>query len=245
MTFQNRSIKVFAHDYETTGVNAGECGVLQAGLGIVILHQDGSFEVEDKDVALLHPGCPIEPGASKIHGYYDIDVADKPDWMKYLGEQFETVNALGCEAVLGFNSGTFDNRIAARAGLDLGGLRSIDLIRVARRLKSDGKVENAKLVTLYQHLMGRELRKAHDAWADVYATLELVKPSMAAAGVSTLDELMEWMRGDDGTVDMKMPWGEHKGSKLKNLKGDYVHFLLNKCTAPISPELREGLEKCL
>ncbi|QYW06503.1 putative exonuclease [Pseudomonas phage UAntarctica] len=240
--FNNQSIKVFAHDYETTGVNAAECGVLQCGLGIVTLHQDGSFEVLDKDVQLLNPGVPIDPGASKIHGYYDIDVADKVCWMKYLGEQFETVNSLDCHAVLGFNSGTFDNRIAARAGLQP--MRSIDLIRVARRLKGDKVIENAKLVTLYQHLMGKPLEKAHDAWADVHATLELVKPSIAAAGVANLDELMEWMRGDDGTVDMKMPWGEHKGSKLKNLKSDYVHFLLNKCSAPISPELREGLEKC-
>lgn len=244
MSFNGKSILVFAHDYETTGLDVPTLGVLQAALCFATLHQDGSYDLHEQDCQLLDPGVEISAEASKIHGYTMLDVAGKPEWMKYLGEQFQVVNTAGCAAVVGYNSATFDNRIAVRAGFLP--LRSLDLMKTCRRLKKELSWTSAKLTESYQQLVGKPLEKAHDAMADVIATLDLIAPAIKAApGVGCLDDLILWTIGDDGTPDMKMPWGKEKGSKLKHLDVSYVDWLLKKCDVPLTPELREGLEKCL
>lgn len=244
MSFNGESVYALAHDYETTGVDAGTCGVLQAALVICTLQQDGSYEIHDSDCMLLNPGCEIHPEASKIHGYYAHDLIGEPEWHPYLSEQMATVNELGVKAVIGYNSGPFDNRIAMRAGFKAP--PSIDLMKAARKFKTEHKWPSAKLVNFYEHLMGRPMEKAHDALADVTATLDTIQAAMALAKVGCLDEFMIWMKGDDGTPEMKIGFGKHKGSKLKNLEGSYIRWLLSTdCEVPYSDELRQGLEACL
>lgn len=240
MSFNNQSIDIFAHDYETTGLNVAELGVLQAALCIGVLHQDGSYELSDIDTTLLNPGEPISAEATAIHGYTDFDVADKQPWEPYLREQMATVNSMNLDAVVSFNGNRFDNRIAQRVGFKP--LRSLDLAKAAQALKKAKGWEKYNLAYTYEKLMGKPLDKAHDAFADVQATLDLIKPAMALAGCATLDEFAIWMRGDAGSPDQKISFGKHKGSKLKNLPSDYVKWLLTQ--DDIDPDLREGLEKC-
>lgn len=240
MSFNGQSVRALAHDYETTGVDAGSCGVLQSALWIVDLHQDGSYDVHDKDLMLLNPGCDIHPEASKVHGYYAHDLVDEKPWEAYLAEQMQTVNELNLDAVIGYNSATFDNRIAARVGFRAP--KSIDLMKAARKLKTEHKWPSAKLVHFYEHLMQEPMNGAHDASVDVDATLKCFKPLFGWAKVDNLDELMVWMKGDDGTLEMKIGFGKHKGSKIKNLDQSYCKWLLSdKCDMLFSTELREAL----
>lgn len=244
MAFQGQSIKALAHDYETTGTDAWGCGVLQSALLIIDLHQDGSYKIHDQDVQLMNPGKEIHPEASKVHGYYAVDLIDFAPWEQYLGEQMATVNELGIQAVVGFNSGTFDNVIASRVGLKLP--TSIDLIKAGRKFKSQFKWPSAKLTAVYKELTGKELVGAHDAAADVIGTLDMIAPAMKLAECATLDQFLVWMKGDDGTVEMKIGFGKDKGSKLKHLEKSYVRWLLSpKCNMNLSAELTEGLKKCL
>lgn len=241
MSFNGQSVKALAHDYETTGVDAATCGVLQSALCIVTVHQNGEFVIHDKDVTLLNPGQEIHPEASKVHGYYAHDLIDEKPWEAYLAEQMQTVNEMKLDAVIGYNSATFDNRIAARVGLRAP--KSIDLMKAARKLKSEHKWPSAKLVHFYEHLIGEPLGKAHDAFADVEGTLICIKPLFSWAKVQCLDELMVWMQGDDGTLDMKIGFGKHKGSKVKNLDRDYCKWLLSdKCDMLFSDELTQSLK---
>lgn len=240
MSFNGQSVRALAHDYETTGVDAGSCGVLQSALWILTLHQDGSYDIHDKDLMLLNPGCEIHPEASKVHGYYAHQLLDELPWEAYLGEQMTTVNEMQLDAVIGYNSGTFDNRIAARVGFRAP--KSIDLMKAARKLKTEHKWPSAKLVHFYEHLMGEPMNGAHDASVDVDATMKCIKPLFGWAKVDNLDDLMVWMKGDDGTLDMKIGFGKHKGSKVKNLDQPYVKWLLSdKCDMLFSSELREAL----
>lgn len=240
MSFNGQSIRALAHDYETTGVDAGSCGVLQSALWIVNLQQNGDYTVEDQDLQLLNPGCEIHPEASLIHGYYAHDLVDELPWEKYLGEQMATVNELKLDAVIGYNSATFDNRIAARVGFRAP--KSIDLMKAARKLKSEHKWPSAKLVHFYEHLMGHPMSGAHDASVDVDATMKCIKPLFGWAKVDSVDELMTWMQGDDGTLKMKVHFGKHKGSMVKNLDQSYCKWLLSdQCQMLFSNELREAL----
>lgn len=244
MSFGNQSISVFAHDYETTGLDTAALGVLQAALCVATLHQDGSYEIHDKDVVLLNPGVPSSPEARSKHGYSDLDVADKPDWIPYLSEQMATVNEHDLQAVVGYNNANFDDRIAVRVGFKP--LRCIDMIKACRKLKKEHNWPGAKLTQSYEILTGRVLEGAHDAFEDVKATLDLIAPAIKLAGVANLDELIAWYEKDEGTPNMVINFGQHKGSKLKNLEKSYVKWLLSdKCTMTMSVELVAGLNACL
>jgi len=51
------------------------------------------------------------------------------------------------------------------------------------------------------------------------------------------------MQGDDGTLEMKIGFGQHKGSKVKNLGRDYCKWLLSdKCEMLFSDELTQALK---
>jgi hypothetical protein len=240
MSFNGQSVRALAHDYETTGVDAGSCGVLQSALWIVTLHQNGSYDIHDQDLMLLNPGKEIHPEASKVHGYYAHQLLDELPWEKYLAEQMETVNEMKLDAVIGYNSATFDNRIACRVGFQPP--VSIDLMKAARKLKSEHKWPSAKLVHFYEHLLHEPMNGAHDASVDVDATLKCIKPLYSWAKVDSLDELMVWMKGDDGTLEMKIGFGQHKTSKVKNLDLSYCKWLLSdKCEMTYSDELRQAL----
>lgn len=232
---------VFAHDYETTGVNPKKCGVVQCALAFTQLHADGTYEILSQDVQLLHPGEAIPEGASKIHGIYDHHVADKQDWEMYLSEQFEMVNDTEAEAVLGYNSARYDDIIARRAGMR--DFPSLDIYVLASRLRTMGKIEAGKLGEVYEEVTGRAAENAHDAFADIVMTLDLVQPLMALAGISDVRGLTEWLGTPFANPDMRMPFGKHKDKKIRNLPKSYVRWALDNMT--LEGDLKLSLEAVL
>lgn len=247
MSFNQQSIVVFGHDYETTGVIVKELGVIQSALLFAHLHQDGSYSITEQDVNLLNPGVPIEAEASQIHGYTDLDVMDKPDWLPFLEQEMKTVNESDYHAVLSFNGARFDNQIAMRAGWKP--TKSIDLYKGASKLKTAKIWEKANLGYSYEQLLGQPLQKAHDALADIVAVLDMVQPMMqfvhqkGLADCQNLDQLHKWMQGDDGTPDMKLTWGQkHKGKRIKHIPDDYLRWIISdKCEMTISFELDQAI----
>ncbi|MBU4491108.1 MAG: hypothetical protein KKD69_01435 [Euryarchaeota archaeon] len=65
-------------------------------------HPDGREEVLSE---IINPGIPIPPGASQIHGIYDQDVQDKPQFRGRAQELLTWLN--GCD-LAGYNSDKFD-----------------------------------------------------------------------------------------------------------------------------------------
>ena len=230
---------VFAHDYETTGVNPKKCGVVQAALCFAKLFDDGNYEVLTKDVTLLHPGEAIPEGASKIHGIYDHHVELAPRYDDYLSEQFEVVNTTEIDRVAGFNSKRYDDVIARRLGLEE--RPSLDLYIAANRFKALGLQEKANLGDTYRSLTGREPEGAHDALADITMTLDLIKPAMQRAEVSTLQEFVHWLDNPWGHPGMKMKFGKHKGKKLCNLPHSYIEWALENLS-DLDDDLRAGMK---
>lgn len=229
---------IFAHDYETTGVKAASCGVVQAALCFAKLYNDGSYEILTQDVQLLNPCEPIPAGASGVHGIYDHHVAAAPHYDEYLAEQFEVVNDTAIEFVAGYNSKRFDDVIARRLGL--AEYPALDLFVAASRFNSMGVINGAKLTNAYEGLTGRKAENAHDAFADIVMTLDLIKPAIEAAKCDDVAGLIEWMDTPWSSPKMKMPFGKHKGVKVCNLPKDYVRWALENMT--LNADLKSSLE---
>lgn len=240
MSFNGRSITVFAHDYETTGVVIRDLGVVQAALCVATVNQDGSYSIIQSDVNNLNPGVSIEAEASLIHGLTDLDVMDCPAWEDFLREEMTTVNQLGLDAVVSFNGNRFDNQIAKRVGWTP--MLSIDVYKYAAQLKREKTLEKANLGATYQYFFGRPLDKAHDAMADITATLDLIKPMIEHSGKDNLDEFHRMLQGDDGTVEMKLGFGKHKGKKIKFVPDDYLKWMLSDdCDMVLGVELETAI----
>lgn len=233
---------IFAHDYETTGVNAKKCGVVQSALCFAKVYPDGNYEILTQDVQLLDPREPIPSGASNIHGIMDSDVVGKPLYDEYLTSQYLVVNDTHeVERVAGFNSKRYDDVIAQRFGLEP--KPSLDLYIAAKRFKTEERIEKANLGATYQALTGREPEGAHDAFFDIVMTLDLIKPAMQWAGFDTVQEFADWLDTPWTSPKMTMPFGKHKGKKLCNLPKDYVRWALENMT--LTGDLKLGLEAIL
>ena len=62
-------------DLETTGVSVSNDRIVE--IAILKLHPD---ESKESKIWRVNPECPIPPQASAVHGIYDSDVADEPNF---------------------------------------------------------------------------------------------------------------------------------------------------------------------
>ena len=233
MTYQ-----IFAHDYETTGVDPKTCGVVQACLCIADLHEDGSYTIRHVKSKFLNPGCEIPEQASNVHGIYFDMVKDEENWDDWLRKAVDKVNSRNVDLVVGYNSNNYDNVIAGRVGLNI--INTLDVFKATKRIRSAGLIDNAKLGTAYEALTGGSAEGAHDALKDIYMTLDLIKPCMSFAGVDTVTEFLTWLNSPKPSLSSVMPFGKHKGKKISEVPSDYCRWAVENMTS-IDDDLKMSL----
>jgi len=169
-------------DLESTGLDIETARIVE----IALLRDDG-----DTLVSVVHPGRPIPPEATAVHGVADGDVEMAPRF----AEIAATVQVFLDGAVLvGYGSRRFDVplldaelRRAGQLGIDLDTSREIDLYEVWRAL------EPRTLVGAMTHYLGIVLAGAHGALADADAVRDLM-PAMMAQHAATVEQLMALSR---------------------------------------------------
>lgn len=235
---------VLAHDFETTGVDARTCGVVQTAILIVDIQEDGTWEVLAREYSMHNPGEPIPLGASKVHGVYDSDVEDYDHFEISVPPTYEQAFAeFPIEGVLGYNSISFDDVIARRLGLPEG-TPPVDLMIAARRMKESGALPRARLIDAYEGLVGDPADNAHDALADVTMTLDLVAPAMKFAGVTRFTDFVKWLHTPQMTAASLMAFGKHKGMPLNTIPKSYLRWALKNMTN-LDADLRSGMTEAL
>ena len=130
---------------------------------------DGTVEVKTKR---LNPGIPIPLETSMIHGIYDADVADKPQFKQVAKSLSDFLE--GCD-IAGFNSNRFDIPMLVEEFLRVDN----DLFDLSNRHFVDAQkifhlMEPRTLVAAYKLYCNKTLENAHSAEADTLATLEVI-----------------------------------------------------------------------
>jgi DNA polymerase III subunit epsilon len=174
-------------DLETTGTSPTECAITE----IAAARFEGGV-CTGTFTTLVNPGVPIPPQITYITGITEDMVGPAPRIDSILPALLEFVRD---DIIVGHNV-RFDlgflNAALEQRGYDRFSNRSVDTLRLARRLLRDDSPD-CKLGTLALHL-GLKHQPTHRAMHDVMATADLLHfifERAAGLGVMGLDDLME------------------------------------------------------
>jgi DNA polymerase-3 subunit epsilon len=157
-------------DVETTGLDIARDRIVE----ISILKVMPNLQEEQKTFR-VNPTIPIPEHVTKIHGITDADVANCPvfsDIARTLANYIE-----GCD-IAGYNSIKFDIPILAEEFLranvffDFHRRKLIDVQTIFH------KMEQRTLGAAYKFYCDKELKDAHSAAADAYATYEILQAQL-------------------------------------------------------------------
>jgi DNA polymerase-3 subunit epsilon len=223
-------------DLETTGVDIYNDRIVQ--IGAIKMMLDGTTEEKEW---LINPGIPIPKGASDIHGITDDMVADKPrlgDIAEELAKFFTGVDFGG------YNVKNFDLPMlqteCARIGLplDTEGVHIVDAMAIFKTM------EPRTLTAAYKKFCGKDLVDAHDAMADIRASVEVLKGQMKtyAELPDTPEALHEFCFPKDPNAydaegklhfvdgQLVINFGKNRGKTLQHLAMNdpgYLEWILN------------------
>ena len=199
-------------DLETTGVNTTNDRIVE--VTVLKIHPNGSREEKSERV---NPGVPIPPGATRVHGITDEDVADKPGFDQYARSIYEFFD--GCD-IGGYNAIRFDIPLLMaefkRVGLDfdLTGRNVVDPMVIFHQR------EPRDLAAAYEKYCGKLLEGAHSATADVRAAAEIFE-----AQVRLYPELPEAMAELHEVCHPREPdWIDDEGKLIQSEHGPLLGF---------------------
>jgi len=238
-------------DIESTGLNVIKDRIVQIAL---IKYSPGKNEPEELEL-LINPGIPISPEAMAVHKITPDMLKNKPTFQQ-VGQQI--YDFIGDADLGGYNSDRFDIPMLleelARMGIDLDPdkRKSIDVQKIFY------KMEPRTLKAALKFYCQKDLEGAHDALADVRATVDVLKgqilkyqdvdyvdgdgfttPAPIKNNMGAISEFTNDNRFVDVTMRMKYDpageivfnFGKHIGQKVRDvLKRDpqYAQWLLDK-----------------
>jgi len=168
-------------DLESTGLNIIKDRIIQ--YAFIKKYADGRLDEQKTD--LVNPGAVlISEESQAIHGISNDMVARKPQF----AERADEIMAfIGDSDIAGYNSNRFDIPMLmeelARAGheLKLDGRRVIDVQTIFH------KMEPRTLEAAHKKFTGKPMENAHDALADVKATIAVLEGQLDAYDGVDLD----------------------------------------------------------
>ncbi len=155
-------------DIESTGLNVMRDRIVQ--IALIKFFKDGRKEEELS--MLINPSIPIGEEAMSIHGLTPKDLAKKPTFIQIAKKIHDFI---GNADLAGYNSNRFDIPMLMeefdRAGLefDITKRRLIDVQRIFY------KMEPRTLKAALRFYCQKDIENAHDALADVRATVDVFK----------------------------------------------------------------------
>ncbi len=153
-------------DVESTGLNVLQDRIIQ--IALIKYFADGR-PLQELEL-VVNPKIPISKEASDIHGYTADMLLDKPGFEHVAKQVYDFI---GEADLAGYNSDRFDLPLLAeelyRHGFDL----DLDTRRTVDVQKIYYKMEPRTLKAAYRYFCNKSLEGAHDALADVRATVDV------------------------------------------------------------------------
>ncbi|HPK10144.1 MAG TPA: 3'-5' exonuclease [Saprospiraceae bacterium] len=175
-----RSLVFF--DIESTGLNVIRDRIIQIALIKYSKHENEGIEKS----YLINPGIPISEEAMSVHGITPDMLRNKPSFQQVAQEIFDFI---GDSDLAGYNSDRFDVPMLmeefGRVGLDfnLDNRKTIDVQKIFY------KMEPRTLQAAYKYYCHQEMTDAHDALADVKATVAVLEGQIKMyEGVDYVDD---------------------------------------------------------
>lgn len=167
MTFNLDKDLIF-FDIESTGLNVMRDRIIQ--IALIKYPKDGGEPIEWE--MLINPAMIITEEAMSVHGISPTDVANKPTFPQVAQKLYDFI---GDADLAGYNSNRFDVPMLMeefdRAGFDfdVSKRRLLDMARIFY------KMEPRTLSAAVKFYTGKKMENAHDALADVRATIDVFK----------------------------------------------------------------------
>lgn len=216
-------------DIETTGQDPAKDKIVS--IAVLKVFPDGKRE--EKSI-FMNPGRPIPAAATEINKITDEMVKDKPPFSQYARAMFDFFE--GCD-IGGFNCIRFDVPLLseefARCGMNFPdpNAKLVDVCVIYH------KKEPRNLSAGYKFYVGKEMKDAHNAQADINATFEIflkqlefyedLKDFDAVTSFCKLDNRVDLagkiLRDTEG--DYIYSFGKHRGVKVKTAS-DYAQWML-------------------
>ncbi|OKS87031.1 3'-5' exonuclease [Mucilaginibacter polytrichastri] len=153
-------------DLEATGTHIGVDRIVE--ISVIRLLPDGSEEVKTWRV---NPEMPIPYETSIIHGIYDEDIKDEPNFKALAPAVAEFI---GDSDLAGFNSNKFDIPMIMEEFLRAGVPFDIDNRHLVDVQNIFHQMEQRTLKAAYRFYCGKDIINAHSAEADTRATMEVL-----------------------------------------------------------------------
>ncbi len=237
-------------DIEATGLHVLRDRIIQ--IAIKRYHVDRS--PPSSYMQMINPGIPISQEAMEITGITPDQLRNKPTFAQVAKNIFEFI---GSADLAGYNSNRFDVPMLMeefeRVGMafSLEGRRSIDVQKIFYRM------EPRTLKAAHRFYCGGEMMNAHDAMADVDATVAVLKGQLnryegkdlvddegvleapVKNNVQALHDFSNDPRMLDVTQRLKLDrsgeivfnFGRYQGQRVKEIlqqDRDYYHWILKK-----------------
>jgi DNA polymerase-3 subunit epsilon len=220
-------------DLESTGTDPLRDRIVE--IAVLRVAPDGTREARCRRV---HPGRPIPPEATAVHGIRDEDVRDAPSFRQIARSLLDWI---GDADLAGFNVRRFDVLLLERELADCG----LDLALASRRIVDAMTIfhrrERRDLAAAVRFYLGREHAGAHSALEDVEAAASVLDAQLERyADLPRTVEELDALGRDRAAVDQagKFVWreervvfsfGMHQGRELGEVARearDYLEWIL-------------------
>lgn len=154
-------------DLETTGTNIIEDRIVE--ISIVKLMPNYEQKIYTKRI---NPLIPISKEASLVHGIYDDDVKDCPQFKMIAKDLYRFIEG---SDLAGFNIIKFDIPLLMEEFLRVGLDFKLDKNNIVDVQKIFHLMEKRTLIAAYKFYCNKNLENAHSSMADTLATLEVLE----------------------------------------------------------------------
>jgi DNA polymerase-3 subunit epsilon len=196
-------------DIESTGLDTAKDKIIS--IAVVKLMPDGSRISKN---AIVNPVIPISKEASEIHGFTNDMLVDKPKFNQIAKSLYEFMND---GYIGGYNNNFFDNCLLqeefSRCGIEFPKYDQLS-IDVCSIFKNFEKRDLSSAVKFY---CNREMENAHDAQADIDATVDVF-----LAQLNKYDELKDISIDNLAKIGRNENYVDWQGRIIIDTDGDYA-----------------------